>query len=674
MCVLCVLLAGATQVQAGVKTIAFAGDNDTPAAGGEDLNAPLMDNTTVVGSFSVLGGKPYKVSYNKRSMLVDGKPVLLMSGSVHYVRSTPEMWPSIFAKMKASGMNAVESYVFWNYHVETLQDRATPDYTGRGNVTLFLELAAAADLFVIWRIGPYICAEWPGGGMPSWLKQVGPGMHPRSATQPYQDTCYDWMHQHIEYVRPFFAQSGGPIIMLQIENELSGSSDTPYVQWLGELATELKTGLPWIMCHGAHANDTIETCNGCNCEGDVPGLQAQDQPAMWSEDEQWFDRFTQGASVRATGNVGYGVANFVATGGSMHNFYMFHGGTMWGNWSTTIRRTRLTPSYANTANLASDSIIYDPKYSSIATLHKIIAEHASTILHTPLPISVTTMTGSGGDTIRVVALSGSSGDPPLTFYFNDDKNKTATLPPPKGGSSSLPMGPSSARILDGSGKMLWYSEPGVEDGVGQPYLPALKTALKWSSWNNSGPDHHDQQATPLLPPVEDTAAVAAAASDDDEDTAAAPAALVAGATSAAAAGTWYGTKFARPALPSGAQLSVNLTGFGQGNLFLNGVHVVYFNLEDGECFKPPGGVNGHGSCLGYVKERCDKPTQDCYHVPPEWLADENEMLVWSDARLPTNITGIDPYLTSVVYRVDPPAVWAQVEALVETHEKRRRQI
>lgn len=221
--------------------------------------------------------------------------------------------------------------------------------------------------------------------MPDWLREI-PGMKPRSATQPYQDVCTSWMHNHIEYVRPFFAENGGPIIMTQMENELSGSSNTPYVEWLGELATELKTGLPWyepirfwralcaartiesavaarrrIMCHGAHANDTIETCNGCDCASFVSGLTAQGQPGMWSEDEQWFDRFEQGASVRATNGVGFGVAKFVAAGGSMHNFYMFHGGTMWGNWSTTVRRTRLTPSYANTANLASDSIVYNPK-------------------------------------------------------------------------------------------------------------------------------------------------------------------------------------------------------------------------------------------------------------------------------------------------------------------------
>ena len=58
----------------------------------------------VLHNFSELGGKPYNVSYNARSMLVGGKPVLLLSGSVHYVRSTPSMWPSIFG---ASGTQIV---------------------------------------------------------------------------------------------------------------------------------------------------------------------------------------------------------------------------------------------------------------------------------------------------------------------------------------------------------------------------------------------------------------------------------------------------------------------------------------------------------------------------------------------------------------------------------------
>ena len=66
--------------------------------------------------------------------------------------------------------------------------------------------------------------------------------------------------------------------MTQIENELSGPSNTPYVEWLGELAVELKTGLPWIMCHGAHANGTIETCNGCDCTAWVDGPISRGEP------------------------------------------------------------------------------------------------------------------------------------------------------------------------------------------------------------------------------------------------------------------------------------------------------------------------------------------------------------------------------------------------------------
>lgn len=124
---------------------------------------------------------------------------------------------------------------------------------------------------------------------------------------------------------------------------------------------------------------------------------------------------------------------------------------------------------------------------------------------------------------------------------------------------------------------------------------------------------------------------------------------------AAPQGTWHRASFARPALPSGAQLSVNLSGFGQGNLFVDGEHVAAFDLAFGECFAPPGGVNPHGNCDTYVWSRCDRPTQDCYHVPPSWLVDgDNVVLVWNSATLPQNVTTVQPALASVVYRVDPP--------------------
>jgi len=417
--------------------------------------------------------------------------------------------------------------------------------------------------------------------------------------------------------------------MTQIENELSGPSDSPYVEWLGQLATELKTNMPWIMCHGAHANNTIETYNGCDGTSFVPALVAQNQPAMWSEDEQWFDRFSQGAAVRHTGDVGRGVAKFIAVGGSMHNFYMFHGGTMWGNWSTTIRRTRLTPSYANSANLASDTIVYNPKYSKIADLHHVLAANVETILHTPAPMKQVKVAAPCPD-VWSTTHTGTAGDSAITFLVNDcNSDATFTFM-----GASRAMAAASASILDHSGALLWYSNTTEIDGPGEPYQSAGVT-LKWTSWSN------DAVGTGV----------------DAANTASAP---VAEHGADNGGGTWYRSSFARPQLPAGAQVSFNMTGFGQGNLFLNGVHVVYFNLQNGECFSPPGGVNGHGSCFSYILERCDKPTQDCYHVPPEWIQDQNEVLVWSDSKLPPNVTAIHPELASVVYRVDPPSIRAQV--------------
>ena len=98
----------------------------------------LLSESDTISQYSDLNGLPYSVSYNNRSIILNNKSILLLSGSVHYTRSTPEMWPVIFAKMKKAGLNAVESYVFWNFHVKNLGDRENPDYSVRANVTLFL--------------------------------------------------------------------------------------------------------------------------------------------------------------------------------------------------------------------------------------------------------------------------------------------------------------------------------------------------------------------------------------------------------------------------------------------------------------------------------------------------------------------------------------------------------
>ena len=93
-------------------------------------------------------------------------------------------------------------------------------------------------------------------------------------------------------MEPYLARHGGPIIMAQIENELHSPPDDPYVTWCGELAESLALDIPWVMCNGASANNTVNTCNGnsCGADGGYADTHASlfpGQPMGWTEDWSW---------------------------------------------------------------------------------------------------------------------------------------------------------------------------------------------------------------------------------------------------------------------------------------------------------------------------------------------------------------------------------------------------
>jgi hypothetical protein len=114
-------------------------------------------------SYGDVRGAPYSVTYNNRSLLLNGHPSLFLSGSIHYPRSTPAMWPELLRNAAADGLNLIEIYVFWNFHQPTdgpIDWGVGPDGDGRTNLTRFLDICAENNLFVNFRIGPYVCAEW----------------------------------------------------------------------------------------------------------------------------------------------------------------------------------------------------------------------------------------------------------------------------------------------------------------------------------------------------------------------------------------------------------------------------------------------------------------------------------------------------------------------------------
>uniref|UniRef100_A0A2P2M5S2 beta-galactosidase n=1 Tax=Rhizophora mucronata TaxID=61149 RepID=A0A2P2M5S2_RHIMU len=122
------------------------------------------------------------VSYDHRALVIDGKRRVLISGSIHYPRSTPEMWPGLIQKSKDGGLDVIETYIFWNLHEPV---RNQYNFEGRYDVVKFLKLVAEAGLYAHLRIGPYVCAEWNYGGFPLWLHFV-PGIKFRTDNEPFK--------------------------------------------------------------------------------------------------------------------------------------------------------------------------------------------------------------------------------------------------------------------------------------------------------------------------------------------------------------------------------------------------------------------------------------------------------------------------------------------------------
>jgi hypothetical protein len=111
--------------------------------------------------YDQLRGTPYNVTFNGRAVSINGQHVLLQSGSIHYPRSTPEMWPHLMHNSRAGGLNMIQVYVFWNYHEAVY--RQYDFETENRNLGQFLQAAADAGLFINLRIGPFVCAEWTYG-------------------------------------------------------------------------------------------------------------------------------------------------------------------------------------------------------------------------------------------------------------------------------------------------------------------------------------------------------------------------------------------------------------------------------------------------------------------------------------------------------------------------------
>ncbi|WP_330304342.1 MULTISPECIES: beta-galactosidase [unclassified Streptomyces] len=162
----------------------------------------------------------HTVGFDRYSMLIDGKRLVLWSGEVHPFRlPSPSLWRDVLQKLRAHGYNAISIYVSWNYHSPA---PGTYDFTGVRDLDLFLRTAAETGLYVILRPGPYINAEVDAGGFPGWLTATKGTA--RTSDPTYLKYADEWLTAVNKIaVQHLYTKGNGTIVLYQLENEYANN-------------------------------------------------------------------------------------------------------------------------------------------------------------------------------------------------------------------------------------------------------------------------------------------------------------------------------------------------------------------------------------------------------------------------------------------------------------------
>ena len=287
--------------------------------------------------------------------LLDGAPFRILSGAIHYFRVHPDQWADRIHKARLMGLNTIETYVPWNEHSP---EPGTFLTNGRLDLARFLDLVQAEGMQAIVRPGPYICAEWDNGGLPAWLF-TDPSIGVRSSEPGFLAAVDGFLAGLLPIVVERQVSRGGPVILLQIENEYGAyGSDKAYLQHLVDFALNAGVDVPLFTCDQPFGS-MIE-------DGSLPflhktgtfGSRTAERLAFLRERQPtgplmcaefwngWFDNW---GTHHHTTDAAASAAELDAllSAGASVNVYMFHGGTNFG--------------FTNGAN---DKGIYEPTITS----------------------------------------------------------------------------------------------------------------------------------------------------------------------------------------------------------------------------------------------------------------------------------------------------------------------
>ena len=274
-------------------------------------------------------------------ILIDGKPEQIISGAIHYFRILPELWEDRLLKAKQCGLNTIETYMCWNLH-ESQEGKF--NFNGLLNFEKFIKIAQKLGLWVIVRPGPYICAEWENGGLPSWL-MTKEGLRLRCMNKPFLDALGGFLNEVLPRLKKAQYTEGGPIIAMQVENEYgSFGNDHEYIRQVRQFFLDNDISVPLFTSdgHGDHfiQGGTIPEltmtlnfgskpeeafANGRKYRPEGPDFCME----FWNG---WFDHWGEEHHVRGFDDAADALDQMLKMGASV-NMYMFHGGTNFNFWN-----------------------------------------------------------------------------------------------------------------------------------------------------------------------------------------------------------------------------------------------------------------------------------------------------------------------------------------------------
>lgn len=284
---------------------------------------------------------PHTFTLGTTDFLLDGKPFHVRSGEMHPARIPAEYWRHRIKMAKAMGLNTISAYIFWNY-LEPEEGKF--DFrTGNHNVAEFVKTCQEEGMWVILRPGPYCCAEWDLGGIPWWLLKH-PDIKLRCMDPRYIAAAKTYIDRLAKEIKPLLVTNGGPVVMLQVENEYgSYGNDRQYMEWVHDAWVKNGVNVPFYTSDGPTPYmleaGSLPGCAvgldslGSKADADLARKMRPGVPVFSGETYPgWLTHWGEKWAGNPTDNVVKEVS-FLLDNHYSFSLYMFHGGTNFEYWA-----------------------------------------------------------------------------------------------------------------------------------------------------------------------------------------------------------------------------------------------------------------------------------------------------------------------------------------------------